>query len=95
MLDRVDGFEWDDGNWPKCGRHGVSREEIESIFLSDPGVFVDPHALERRFRAIGVALSARYVFVAFVVRERDDARLIRPISARYMHAKEIRRYEQG
>jgi uncharacterized DUF497 family protein len=27
------GFDWDDGNWPKCGKHGVSREEIERLFL--------------------------------------------------------------
>ncbi len=28
------GFEWDEGNWPKCGKHGVTREEIEHLFTS-------------------------------------------------------------
>ena len=31
---RFTGFEWDDGNWPKCGKHGVTREEIEQFFVS-------------------------------------------------------------
>jgi len=29
----IAGFDWDSGNWPKCGKHGVSREEIERLFL--------------------------------------------------------------
>jgi uncharacterized protein len=33
------------------------------------------------------------MFVAFTIRMRGTERLIRPISARYMHAKEIRAYE--
>ena len=28
---KVAGFDWDEGNWPKCGKHGVSREEIEEV----------------------------------------------------------------
>ena len=26
-----DGFDWDDGNWPKCGKHGVGQAEIEAL----------------------------------------------------------------
>ncbi len=33
--------------------------------------------------------------VAFTIHEVKGARLIRPISARFMHAKEQRRYEQS
>ena len=29
---RIDGFDWNDGNWPKCGKHGVSGAEIEERF---------------------------------------------------------------
>jgi hypothetical protein len=29
----ISGFDWDSGNWPKCGKHGVSREQIERLFL--------------------------------------------------------------
>jgi len=24
---KVAGVEWDTGNWPKCGKHGVSKED--------------------------------------------------------------------
>jgi uncharacterized DUF497 family protein len=34
------------------------------------------------------------MFVAFTVRMHDGRRLIRPISARHMHGKEIAGYEQ-
>ena len=34
------------------------------------------------------------MFVVFTLRERDDLTLIRPISARYMHAREAKRYDQ-
>lgn len=37
--------------------------------------------------------AGRAAFVAFTIRQVDGARLIRPISARFMHAKEVRRYE--
>ena len=50
---------------------------------------------ETRFLAIGRASSGRHVFLAFTWRERDGAQLIRPISARYMHAKEVQHYERG
>ena len=34
---KIIGFDWDDGNWPKCGKHGVSREEIEQVQLGAAG----------------------------------------------------------
>ena len=94
---QVSGFDWDEGNWPKCGKHGVSREEIEAIFHFDPHVFSDPaHSIdETRLLAIGRAGDAgRYIFAAFTLRVREGETLIRPISARYMHAKEIEHYER-
>ena len=87
------GFNWDSGNWPKCGKHGVSREEIEEVLLGAPAVLVDPHPDETRMRAIGKTTAGRYVFLAFMVREIDSETRIRPISARYMHSKEIDHYE--
>lgn len=36
MLETIDGFDWNEWNWPKCGKHGVSREEIEAMLLSNP-----------------------------------------------------------
>ena len=92
-LMKFAGFNWDSGNWPKCGKHGVSREEIEEVLLGAPAVLVDPHPDETRMRAIGKTTAGRYVFLAFMVREIDSETKIRPISARYMHSKEIDHYE--
>jgi uncharacterized DUF497 family protein len=89
------GFDWDDGNWPKCGKHGLSQDEIESVFRISPALYADPVTTEARWRAIGVSSVGRYVFLAFTLRQIDGQTFIRPISARYMHDKEIRRYEQG
>ena len=89
----IAAFEWDDGNWPKCGKHGVSRREIEEVLLGTPAVMADPHPDEPRMRAIGKTSAGRYVFLVFMLRESDGQTKLRPISARYMHQKEIDHYE--
>ncbi|HES75423.1 MAG TPA: BrnT family toxin [bacterium] len=91
----ISGFDWDDGNWPKCGKHGVSREEIEQVLMGKPAVMPDPHPDEPRMRAIGKTEAGRYVFMAFMLRIIDGKNLLRPISARYMHQKEIDHYEKS
>ena len=93
----VAGFDWDEGNQAKCQKHGVTLAEIESVFAGTPSIGPDvAHStVETRFLAIGRASSGRHVFLAFTWRKRDGARFIRPISARYMHAKEVQHYEQG
>ena len=90
---KIAGFDWDKGNWPKCGKHGVSRAEIEEVFAGTPAVETDPFPEEVRMRAIGKSAAGRYVFVVFMLREIDDQTKLRPISARYMHEKEIAHYE--
>ena len=89
------GFEWDAGNSEKCQKHGVSIAEIESLFRTDIAVQpdLDHSGSEQRFKAIGRTSGGRHVFVVFAVRSRDRDLLIRPISARYMHRKEIEHYE--
>jgi hypothetical protein len=47
-----------------------------------------------RFLAIEKAQSDRYVLLAFTWRKRARE-LMRPISACYMHAKEVQHYERG
>lgn len=89
----INGFEWDDGNWPKCGKHGVSREEIEQALLGSPAVMPDPHPHEPRMRAISKTLAGRYVFLVFMLRKAGGQTKLRPISCRYMHKKEIDHYE--
>jgi hypothetical protein len=92
----VVGFEWDSGNREKCRKHGVPMEEIESLFTRPHAIRVDAEhsKSEERLRAIGKTAAGRYVFLVFTIRERDDGHYIRPISARYMHKKEIEYYEK-
>lgn len=93
----VAGFDWDDGNREKCQKHGVTIAEIESVFADTPATGPDAahSTAETRFLAIGRASSGRHVFLAFTWRDQDGANLIRVISARYMHAKEVEHYERG
>lgn len=90
----VAGFDWDDGNRDKCVKHGVSITEIESVFANDPRIGPDlAHSVdETRLRAIGMTTSGRPAFIVFTMRN-GNAALIRPLSARYMHVKEVRRYD--
>ena len=89
------GFDWDEANRAKCVRHGVSRAEVETLFRGNPRVAPDPrHSYtEDRFIAVGRNSTGRPMFVAFTLRTRESRQLIRPITARYMHAKEIKAYE--
>ena len=91
----VSGFEWDDGNRSKCQKHGVSVAEIEALFMQDPRIAPDPkHSTdEDRLIAVGKAGTGRGLFVAFTMRTKEGRRLIRPVTARYMHAREIAAYE--
>jgi uncharacterized protein len=93
---RVAGFDWDDANRDKCERHGVSRATIEALFRQPVALFPDPaHSrAETRFKAIGRTGAGRYVLMVFTLRRPADVTLIRPISARYMHTKEIEFYEE-
>ncbi|WP_439546046.1 BrnT family toxin [Sandarakinorhabdus sp.] len=93
----VQGFDWDAGNRDKCRKHGVSTDEIEAIFRGPHHLFPDPahSTAETRYLAIGIAGSGRHVFVAFTLRQGEQGQLIRPISARYMHAREIVHYEDA
>jgi uncharacterized DUF497 family protein len=92
---RVDGFDWDAGNRVKCTKHGVPISTIESLFEREVHVQPDLRhsTTETRFLAIGRDARGRHVFVAFTFRARGGLRLIRPISARWMHAKEVRHLE--
>jgi hypothetical protein len=91
----VVGFDWDGANWPKCGKHGVSQTEVEQAIVDARFVVDDTGLGEKRLRAIGRVPSGRMVFVAFTFRERDGRVFIRPISARYMHAREVEAYEKA
>jgi len=88
----ISRLAWDAGNWPKCGKHGVTRKEIERLFLEGQAQIAPDlkHTtpVESRHIAVG-RVDGRAMFVAFAIR--ND--MIRPISARYMHEKEASNYE--
>ncbi len=93
----VDGFDWDEGNWPKCAKHGLTKTEIEETFLySPPMVQTDRTSQDKevRYNAIGKTFSGRMVFLVFTIRDKNGRRLLRPISARYMPRKEVEHYER-
>jgi uncharacterized DUF497 family protein len=89
-------FDWDAGNLVKCQKHGVSAAEIEALFAADPHVGRDEKRSEAedRYVAVGRNGAGRPIFVVFALRSLDSREFIRPVSARYMHRKEIERYEQ-
>ncbi|HEY1863034.1 MAG TPA: BrnT family toxin [Roseiarcus sp.] len=51
---------------------------------------------ERRLKAIGRTSAGRHAFIVFTWRgERAGSALLRPISARYMHKREVEAYEKA
>jgi uncharacterized DUF497 family protein len=96
MIPKPIRFDWDTSNLNHTAKHDVSREDIEFVLGNDPMILPDafPAAIEQRWRGIGQNEKGRFLFIVFTLREVGDVLHIRPISARYMHRKEIERYEQ-
>ncbi len=96
-LDKITGFNWDAGNSRKSeDKHGVSMAEAEQVFFNTPLVMLDDAAhsqKEVRLHALGKTDEERTLHVTFTLRDRG--RLIRVISARDMHHKERKIYEQA
>ena len=92
-----DRFDWDSGNRDKCQKHGMTMAAIESIFAGPVVIlpYKENPSGERRYRAIGTTAEGRRAFVVFTVREHDNAKRLRPISARFMHRKEVHAYEKA
>ena len=93
---QVSGFDWDEGNRAKCQKHGLSIAQIEALFAHSPRIAPDPKhsADEDRLIAVGRTSTGRPVFVAFTIRVKNNRRFIRPVTARFMHAKEVAAYEE-
>jgi uncharacterized DUF497 family protein len=96
-LRQIEGFDWDTGNSRKSAdKHDVTQAKAESIFFNDPLIVVEDakHSeREQRFNALGKTTQNRLLHVTFTVRQ--NATLIRVISARDMHRKEKKAYEQA
>lgn len=90
-------FAWDNANREKCQKHGVSIAEIEHVLAHGETLImpdVKTSDIEARYLAIGRTASGRYTFVVFTPRQGTSGILLRPISARFMHRREIGKYEQ-
>jgi uncharacterized DUF497 family protein len=94
-LERIVGFDWDDGNARKNEKHGVSQSEAEQIFFDVRFLMVadaSHSGNEPRYHALGATLDGRRLHVTFTLR--GDRTRIRVISARDMHRKERQIYER-
>jgi hypothetical protein len=95
--DQIAGFDWDAGNSRKSAdKHDVSQAEAESVFFNDPLIVVDDRKhseTEPRFNALGKTSQNRLLHVTFTLRQ--NGTLIRVISAREMHRRERKAYEQA
>jgi uncharacterized DUF497 family protein len=95
MADALTSFDWDEGNRKKCQKHGVTLDEIEAVLSGRVTVFPDPahSVVETQYLGIGTTADGRHVLIAFTYRVIGVTRFIRPISAWFMHTKEIQHYE--
>lgn len=98
MIDfsTVAGFDWDAGNERKnADSHGVNQTEAEQVFFNQP-LIVTPDEKhsdgEHRIRALGITHAGRLLAIIFTLRAGGE--LMRVISARDMHRKERKEYEQ-
>jgi uncharacterized protein len=96
-LDQITGFDWNDGNNRKSAdKHDVSQAEAESVFFNDPLIVVEDakHSeREPRFHALGKTAQNRFLHISFTLRQ--NGTMVRVISARDMHRKERKAYEQA
>ena len=93
-MRKASELNWDAGNLTKCQKHGVSVDEIEALFSSTPSIGQDESHSddEDRYTAIGRNRAGRPIFVIFTWRIIDGREVVRPVSARYLHRKEVERY---
>ena len=98
MIDftKITAFDWDEGNARKNDKHDVSIAEAEQVFFNEPLlVIVDTKHSEGegRFHALGKTNEHRSLHITFTLRNAGES--IRVISARDMHRKERKIYEQS
>jgi uncharacterized DUF497 family protein len=94
-LNKIIGFDWNDGNARKNEKHGVSMAEAEQLFFNTPLLLLEDatHSQnEPRLHALGKTDDGRNLHITFTLRQSGIS--IRVISARDMHRKERAIYEQ-
>jgi len=92
----VIGFDWDAGNSMKSEKHSVGDIEAEQVFVNEPLLVIEDRAhsvAEPRWHALGHTNEGRLLHVTFTLRAGGSR--VRIISARPMHRKERRVYEEN
>ena len=86
-------FDWDEGNRTKNAKHGIQREEIESLFRKDKFIFAGKimEPAHDEWRGLILGLSDEDRPLALIFTRRGDK--LRPISCRSMRPGERRLYE--
>ncbi|UYM14211.1 BrnT family toxin [Endozoicomonas euniceicola] len=96
-LDKVLGFDWDEGNVrKKQEKHSVSQAEAEQVFFNNPLLLLSDKKHsddEARYHAYGKTNNDRRLHLSFTLRSSDT--LIRVISARDMSRNERLVYEKA
>jgi len=94
-VERITGFDWDDGNlYKNKDKHGLDYWIIEEIFFNNPLLLHQDEkhsSKESRCYALGCSDNRERLFVVFTLRNRK----IRIISARLMNQKERKIYENA
>jgi uncharacterized protein len=95
-LNRISGFDWDEGNVRKNEKHGVSMAQAEQVFFNAPLLLLEDvihSGDELRLHALGVTDEQRALHITLTLRQLGT--LIRVISARDMSRKERAIYDQS
>ena len=94
-IEKVTGFDWDDGNvYKNKDKHGLDYWIIEEIFFNNPLLIhqdIKHSTQECRCYALGCSDNGEKLFVVFTIRGQK----IRVISARLMNKKEKAIYENA
>ena len=92
----ADGFDWDTGDLLKILNRGIIPQLIDEFFLREQLLSPDykHSASEERFIAVGKSYNGRYMLVSYTMRVKNNLNLIRVVTARCMHKKEIIFYEK-
>lgn len=95
-LNKISGFNWDEGNARKNEKHAVTMAEAEQVFFNAPLLLLEDSAhsqQEPRIHALGKTDEGRALHITLTLR--SSGTLIRVISARDMHRKERAIYEEA
>jgi len=94
LFKKLTGFLWDKGNTDKnLLKHSVSNQECEEVFFDSNKKLLNDvlhSGNEKRYIIIGKTKRSRVLFIVFTIRNKS----IRVVSARDMHAKERKFYEE-